>query len=232
MDEVDALVRRVDENRWLASRFAPAAVRKRLVAIYAVFHELSRAHIVAKEPSLAAVRLAWWRDALTDIRAGGAPQSHPVVRAYAAGSHDLPSEFWTEIIDALGDPRPSWEAVSATAEHVQGGLMKLALYACGAHREVEAASVRALASAWGVMGACLKSDGESSGARASGIERAIADYERGRAGARGFGGVAFPGIGYVTLVPLYLTALKRGEAEVPLLLRQARLIMASATGRL
>ena len=68
MDEaLDDLVRRVDEDRWLASRFAPADVRARLIALYAVNYEIARTAEVVREPGVGDIRLAWWRDALAEI---------------------------------------------------------------------------------------------------------------------------------------------------------------------
>jgi hypothetical protein len=40
VDDLDTLVRRVEEDRWLAARFAPPLVRERLIAIYAVNYEI------------------------------------------------------------------------------------------------------------------------------------------------------------------------------------------------
>ncbi|MBK8544168.1 MAG: hypothetical protein IPL62_11845 [Caulobacteraceae bacterium] len=49
MDDLDTLVRRVDEDRWLAARFAPPLVRERLIAIYAVNYEIARRRPCVKQ---------------------------------------------------------------------------------------------------------------------------------------------------------------------------------------
>ncbi len=38
--EIDRRVRRVDEDRWISSRFAPPEQRRALVALYALAYEL------------------------------------------------------------------------------------------------------------------------------------------------------------------------------------------------
>ena len=43
-DDLDALIRRVDPDRWLSSRFvADVEVRADVIAVYAFDHELARA---------------------------------------------------------------------------------------------------------------------------------------------------------------------------------------------
>ena len=57
-----ALVRQHDPDRFLTALFAPAAQRDALLALYAFNHELARAREVASEPTLALIRLQWWRE--------------------------------------------------------------------------------------------------------------------------------------------------------------------------
>lgn len=61
---VDDIVRRVDEERWLSSRYAPAEKRDTLIALYALNFELARIRVQVTEAGLAAIRFQWWRDAL------------------------------------------------------------------------------------------------------------------------------------------------------------------------
>ena len=68
MDDLDSqLVRRTDEDRWLASRFAPADVRADLIALYALNYEVARTVEVVSQPTLGDIRLAWWREAIAEI---------------------------------------------------------------------------------------------------------------------------------------------------------------------
>jgi phytoene synthase len=83
-DDLDQLIRRVDPDRWLTSRFiADPAARADVIALYAFDHELARALRAASTPLLAEIRLTWWREVLDQIFADGAPRRHPVAEALA-----------------------------------------------------------------------------------------------------------------------------------------------------
>jgi phytoene synthase len=84
-DDLDELIRRVDPDRWLTSRFiADAAARADVIALYAFDHELARARRVASTPLMAEIRLTWWREALDEVFEGGPVRRHPTVEALAA----------------------------------------------------------------------------------------------------------------------------------------------------
>ena len=67
-----AQVRQGDRDRYLALLFAPASARDALAAISAFNLELARAASEITESMLGLVRLQWWREAVEEIRAGGA----------------------------------------------------------------------------------------------------------------------------------------------------------------
>ena len=79
---LDARIRRVDEPRWLSSRYAPAPERAALTVLYAFYYELARVRLVVSDQTLGQIRYQWWRDALTEL-AAGAPREHDVVLALA-----------------------------------------------------------------------------------------------------------------------------------------------------
>src|ERR1700761_2230747 len=82
--DLDALIRRVDPDRWLSSRFiADAGLRADVVALYAFDHELARAPRVASNPLLGEIRLTWWREALDEIFEARAVRMHPTAQALA-----------------------------------------------------------------------------------------------------------------------------------------------------
>src|SRR4051812_33884425 len=83
-DDLDDLVRRVDPDRWLSSRFVgdPRA-RADILAIYAYDHELARAPKVASNPLMGQIRLTWWNEALDEIFAGRLVRAHPTAQALA-----------------------------------------------------------------------------------------------------------------------------------------------------
>lgn len=236
--DLDADVRRVDEDRWLASRFAPADVRARLTAIYAINHEIARTAEVVSTAQLIDIRLAWWREALDEIYAGKPPRAHPALAAFAVAAPFAPDR-WTEIIEArrTSEPFASWESVDAFVEKTARALMSIAVEASGASaQEVElvAPLLTDLARAWGCVALARSSwfASRAPGPLSEALERASSAYAKVRANGARIPPSAFPAVGYVTLVPGYSRALQRGERERPLLTRQLRLIAAAATGQL
>jgi 15-cis-phytoene synthase len=102
-DDLDDLIRRVDPDRWLSSRFiGDPAKRADVIAIYAYDHELARAPKVASNPLLGEIRLTWWREALDEIYEGRPVRHHPTARALAGAvrRHDLPRAPLEAMIDA------------------------------------------------------------------------------------------------------------------------------------
>jgi len=82
--DLDALIRRVDPDRWMSSRFiADRQARADVIALYAFDHELARAPKVASNPLIGEIRLTWWREALDEIFEGRPVRSHPTVGALA-----------------------------------------------------------------------------------------------------------------------------------------------------
>jgi phytoene synthase len=102
-DDLDDLIRRVDPDRWLSSRFIGDAGRRAdVIAIYAYDHELARAPKVASNPMLGEIRLTWWREALDEIYEGRPVRHHPTAQALAEAvkRHGLPRVPLEAMIDA------------------------------------------------------------------------------------------------------------------------------------
>jgi phytoene synthase len=102
-DDLDDLVRRMDPDRWLSSRFvADPALRADVVAIYAYDHELARAPKVASNPLLGEIRLTWWREMLDEAYEGRHVRHHPTAQALAAAieRRSLPRGPLEAMIDA------------------------------------------------------------------------------------------------------------------------------------
>lgn len=243
---LDADVRRFDEDRWLASRFAPDGARGRLVALYALNHEIARTAETVRQAAIGEIRLQWWREAVAEVFAGEPSRPHPVVEAFAQAHAQTP--FSPGLLNALIDARSadleaspfaSWEALDAYLEASAGGIMRLALRAC--EGPDAAAAVTPAARAWGYAGlmrasAHWRARGRSflppGGDPHLMLERAFGAYANARAEAQALPSAAFPAVGYLALTPGYLRALERGETTQPLILRQVKLIAASARGRL
>lgn len=85
--EFDARLKRTDENRWLATRYAPPEARERLVAIYLLHQELSRA-LHATEAMLGKVRIQWWRETVEQISGKGALRRHDLAEELARVTGD------------------------------------------------------------------------------------------------------------------------------------------------
>lgn len=102
-DDLDDLIRRVDPDRWLSSRFVgDAALRADVIAIYAYDHELARAPKVASNSLLGEIRLTWWREMLDEAYEGRHVRHHPTALALAdvIARHALPREPLEAMIDA------------------------------------------------------------------------------------------------------------------------------------
>jgi 15-cis-phytoene synthase len=240
---LEAQVRRVDEDRWLASRFASAAARARLIALYAVNYEIARTSEIVRTAPLGDVRLAWWRDALDEIHAGQPPRNHPALKAYAAEHACAPflTQPWANMLEARTadfDPAPfaTLEALVGYLDGAAGALMRLAIAAVDPSVSADA-FVQPAARAWGLTGLLraapvwsargrtLLPPGVSSAAVAA---LATSAHAEARALASTLPAHLFGAFGYVALAPRYLRDVSRPPS---LLERQARLIAASATGR-
>ncbi len=83
-DDLDDLIRRVDPDRWLSSRFiSDERARADVIAIYAYDHELARAPKVASNALLGEIRLTWWREMLDEAFEGRPVRAHPTAQALA-----------------------------------------------------------------------------------------------------------------------------------------------------
>ena len=204
-DDLDALVRRVDRDRWLSSRFiADADKRADVVALYAFDHELARASKVTSNPLIAEIRLAWWREALDEIYSGKRVRVHPTARALerAVARRDLPREPIEAMIDARIEALDPDRAEDAR-RRAGGSTAVAAAMSLGDPGLAEAA--RLAGEVWSGSGA---------------LTAASAD-------ARRLEPSAFPSVAHVTLARAY----RRGES-VSQLGARLRLLRAVVSGRL
>ncbi|MBL8558526.1 MAG: squalene/phytoene synthase family protein [Hyphomonadaceae bacterium] len=271
----DDLVRRVDEDRWLAARFADAPTRERLSALYAFVYEVARIPEAVREPALGAVRLQWWREAVAKVYAGRIDADNEIVTGLAGLVEwaDLDRALIEALIDArekdLEDrPFEHWPEFEAYVDDTAGAVIKLAAKICapdlvqtGQHRALFQNAGRI----WGYTGLVralpvwnerrrtffpqrlldhvhLSQETlysgmtlhETSAACRAVLERAVSAHREVRRLAFVAPKEFFPAFGYVALVPDYMRALDRpydGVAKLPLLRRQVRLLIASATGQ-
>ena len=93
MTDFDGLLAKSDPDRRMAALFAPPAIRGRLFAIYAFYHEIARVPDSVSEAMIGEMRLAWAREAVADLFA-----DPPKVRR-----HDI-YEALSELRQAPGAP--------------------------------------------------------------------------------------------------------------------------------
>jgi phytoene synthase len=139
----EALVRRVDFDRYLSALFAPEQARRHLFALYAFNYEIAKTAETVTQPIAGQIRLQWWRDAIEQACVGKAP-AHETALALTAviEGHNLPRVLFDALIDARENDlfeRPfasiaEWEAY---ADATSGHVMRLAARILGAGSSVD-----------------------------------------------------------------------------------------------
>ncbi|CAN5246171.1 phytoene/squalene synthase family protein [soil metagenome] len=142
-EDLDAVVRRVDPDRWLASRFiTDAQARADVIALYAFDHELVRAVAVTREPLMAEIRLTWWADAIAEIFEGRAVRRHPVtvgleaaIKRHGLGRTDFDALLGSHFADPQDRPKAASSAmrIAATILGAPSAKVDAAALASAAH---------------------------------------------------------------------------------------------------
>lgn len=215
LGDLDALVRRVDPDRWLSSRFiGDAQARADVIALYAYDHELARAPKVASNPLLGEIRLTWWREALDEIYEGRPVRRHPTAQALAVavtrrGLLRAPLEAMIDARYRELDPVPMGDTESLKwARDTGGAAAELAAMILDPHADPRPAR------AAGVLWALSFRDQPGLVTRAG---------QGARAAARRLSVAAFPAVAHAALVG------SRGGSELG---RRLRLTWAVARGRI
>jgi phytoene synthase len=137
VEDAEELVRRVDEDRWLAARFAEPAVRDRLSQFYAVVYEIARIPESVREPSLGLIRLQWWRDAVAAIYERQGVAKFPAAEGLATLVREasLDRKLLDAMIDARAcdlEERPfaTWPEFEAYVDGTAGAVIRLAAKIC------------------------------------------------------------------------------------------------------
>jgi phytoene synthase len=144
------LVRRHDPDRFLTALFAPPDRRDTLLALYAFNHELARAREVASEPTLALIRLQWWREVVE-----GANRRHevatPLTEAIGAGLL-LPADLLAMIDAREAEADPAIETHDAWQAYVRGAYGSLSIAAARLLGASDPAGFEAHGAAYGAAG--------------------------------------------------------------------------------
>lgn len=233
-ETLDDLVRRVDPDRWLTTRFiADPAARADVIALYGLNYELARVAGGVSNALMGEIRITWWREAMEEVAAGKTPRKHPNVEALAASGFD------TNALAALADarftdldegPLKDEAAVMAYIDGTAGALAVLAARRLDASADPHA--VKGAARAWGLAGLWrLKQAGRSrlpEGWTQTEVKaRVEAQLKAARSEVKRLPVAAFPAVAPAALARAYVAERDMGELE-----KKARLTFAVATGRL
>jgi len=83
VDHCAEVVAAADPDRFRAALAAPPAARARLLPLWALDLEITRAAWGSAEPMIAAMRLQWWEDRIADLVAGRLMAGQPLLAALA-----------------------------------------------------------------------------------------------------------------------------------------------------
>ncbi len=233
-ETLDDLVRRVDPDRWLASRFiADVKARADVIALYAFNYELARVAGGVSNALMGEIRLTWWREAMEELAAGKTPRKHPNVEAIAGSGVDplaLAAMAEARFAD-LDDAPPADEGRAlAYVDATAGALAVLAA------RRLDPASdphaVKGAARAYGLAGLWrLKLSGRSrlpEDWTQADLGRRVADQlKAARRELKGLPVAAFPAVAPAALASAYAKGRDPSELE-----KKARLTWSVATGLL
>ncbi len=144
-----AIVRRADPDRFLTALLAPPARREALFTLYAFNVELSRASDVASEPTLALIRLQWWREVVEGVRKPHEVAT-PLSALLEAGLLD-PAELLA-LVDARETETEEIATLADWRSYALAGAGGLALAAGRVLGAPSQAGLRYLGGAYGVAG--------------------------------------------------------------------------------
>lgn len=217
-DDLDHLIRRVDPDRWLSSRFiGDARARADVIALYAFDYETGRAPRVASNPLVGEMRLVWWREVFGEIAAGGRVRSHPGAEALttAVRGAGLPLARLERMIEARYrelDPAPLTPTEAAElARDTAGAVAGLAAWRLDPGADPKAAEPAGAVWALARQGAGLP-------------EGLLVEA---RSKARALPAAAFPAVAHAALARAYLNGATPSEIG-----KRLRLVAAVALGRL
>ena len=233
-ETLDDLVRRVDPDRWLASRFiADVAARADVIALVAYNYELARVAGGVSNALMGEIRLTWWREAMEEIAAGKPPRKHPTVEALAACAVDplaLAAMAEARFADLDEGPLAGEGEVLAYVDATAGALAVLAARRLDASADPHA--VKGAARAYGLAGLWrLRLIGQSrlpeDWTQADVAARVRGQLNTARAEVRRLPVAAFAAVAPAALAGAYLRDRIPGELE-----KKARLTWSVATGLL
>ena len=91
----------MDEDRALSLGFFPDRARGAGLALSRFFAEAAAIPSRVTEPMMGAIRVQWWREALSEVFEGGPVRAHPLVRALAATADSSDRPTMEAALDAV-----------------------------------------------------------------------------------------------------------------------------------
>ena len=144
-----ALARAHARDQWLGALYASANARGALFALASFDYEIRQALKRARDPNLAAMRLAWWREAISGERQAEAA-GNPVALALRAAidAYALPQAWLEAMLDArLQEIAPQDDfnlaAFRAFADESEGARLRLASRIAAGGQDLDPADAHA-----------------------------------------------------------------------------------------
>lgn len=144
-----ALARDHARDQWLGALYASANARGPLFALASFDYEIRHALKRSRDPNLMAIRLAWWREAISGERQAEAAGS-PVALALRAAidAYELPRAWLEAMLDArLQEIAPQDDfnlvAFRAFADESEGARLRLAARIAGGGMDLDSADAHA-----------------------------------------------------------------------------------------
>ncbi len=175
------LARAHARDQWLGALYAGANARGALFALASFDYEIRHAFKRTRDPNLAAMRLAWWRETISGERQAEAA-GNPVALALRAAieAFALPGAWLEAMLDArLQEMAPQDDfnltAFRAFADESEGARLRLAARIAAGGRDLDTADVQAAASVALALARLLKELPFKAGLAATLIPADIAD---------------------------------------------------------
>ena len=215
-ENLHSRIKRIDEDRWLSSRYAPPDARDQLMTLYAFQLECVRATTMS-EVMLRHIRIQWWRDAVSEIAEGHPPRRHELVLKLADLIKTVP-ELYQELRSYLTsmDSQIEAEAAGDAGDHMIESGAVLAMMAG-----------RILSSSAPIYRDELEACGRGYEAARLGSQDADARIADGRSAFGGLPADLAPAVAHIATAADY----HRTGPDVSALLRRWRIFWAIMSGR-
>jgi len=144
-----ALARAFARDQWLGSLYAPPEARDALLALAAFDHEIRQARARARDPTLAALRLSWWRGVGRGDReaeAAGNPTALALLSAIAAFSlppAELEAMLDGRIEELVSPSRFDLADFEVFAGQSEGTRLRLAARVCAGGADLDTGKAHA-----------------------------------------------------------------------------------------